>query len=159
MYFQQRMLSCVFVLTVFFVLSRSSIASAFFKVPCAQPVVVSRLDPVVQPGQQSAHGSHPPSHSNLKYVHTVMGSSGFSMSSTYGSLFDGSCTTCQLSVDKSAYWVPSLYYVSKDSKNFSSVTQNGGSLMYYLFRRHNDQIPLVSYPEGFRMVTGVPISQ
>ena len=78
------------------------------------------------------------------------------MSSTYGSLFDASCTTCQLSVDKSAYWVPSLYYVSQDGKNFTSVTQNGGSLMYYLFRRDNDQIPLVAFPEGFRMVTGSP---
>jgi hypothetical protein len=92
----------------------------------------------------------------LSVVHTVMGSSGFGMSSTYGSLFDASCTTCQLSVDKSAYWVPSLYYVSKDGKNFTSVTQNGGSLMYYLFRRDNDQIPLVAFPEGFRMVTGSP---
>jgi hypothetical protein len=29
--------------------------------------------------------------------------------------------------------------------------------MYYLFRRDNEDIPLVAYPEGFRMVTGSPL--
>src|SRR5271170_7897576 len=90
-------------------------------------------------------------------VHTVMGSSGFGMSSTYDTLQAGSCTTCHVSVDKSAYWVPTLYYRSADGKNFTSVPQNGGSLMYYLFRRDNENIPLVAFPEGFRMVTGSPL--
>lgn len=85
-----------------------------------------------------------------------MGSNGFGMSSTYDTLNASTCTTCTLSVDKSAYWVPSLYYRSQDGSNFTSVPQNGGSLMYYLFRRDNEHIPLVAFPEGFKMLTGSP---
>jgi hypothetical protein len=143
------MLSGDHILTFFlnfllFSLLNASFSSAFFKVPCSQPVVLSRLDPIVNPGAQSGH------------VHTVMGANGFGMSSTYDSLISSSCTTCHISADKSAYWVPSLYYRSADGRNFTSVQQNGGSLMYYLFRRDNQNIPLVAFPKGFKMLTGNP---
>lgn len=79
------------------------------------------------------------------------------MSSTYDTLTSADCTSCQVSVDKSAYWVPSLYYRSQDGSSFTSVTQQGGSLMYYLQRRGHDSEPLVAYPKGFRMLTGSPL--
>jgi hypothetical protein len=145
------------VVLVLHALLHASISSAFFKVPCAQPVVVSRMDPIVSPGGQSSHGTYSEVYST-NAVHTVMGSSGFGMSSSYSSLTASTtCSTCTVTPDKSAYWVPSLYYRSADGTNFTSVTQNGGSLMYYLYRRDNDQIPLVAFPEGFRMLTGSPL--
>src|SRR5271170_6223648 len=85
-----------------------------------------------------------------------MGGNGFGMSANYNTLNASTCSTCQVSADNSAYWVPSLYYRSEDGSNFTSVQQNGGSLMYYLFRRDNENIPLVAFPKGFRMVTGSP---
>ena len=42
---------------VVFVLFNASLLSAFFKVPCAQPVVMARLDPIVSPGGISGHGT------------------------------------------------------------------------------------------------------
>jgi Domain of unknown function (DUF1996) len=131
-------------ITILFLLSRRT--TAFFKFPCSQPVVLSRLDLIISPGTISGH------------LHTIMGSFGISSSSTYSSLTSPStCSTCQISPDHSAYWTPTLFYRSKDGSNFTSVAQNGGSLMYYLFRRDNENIPLVAYPEGFRMITGSPL--
>ena len=90
----------------------------------------------------------------LILANTVHGSQGFGRSSTYDSLRNSSCTSCQLSVDKSAYYFPLLYYRSQDGHSFSSIRQNGGALIYYLFRRDTPDIPLVAFPKGFQMVTG-----
>lgn len=39
-------------------------ANAFWRMPCAKPVLNSRVDPIISPGQPSAHS------------HTIMGSNG-----------------------------------------------------------------------------------
>jgi hypothetical protein len=41
-----------------------SSANAFWRLPCATPVLNSRVDPIVTPGRASSH------------AHTIMGSSG-----------------------------------------------------------------------------------
>src|SRR6266850_2986130 len=41
-----------------------SSASAFFRLPCAKPVLNARVDPIVSPGQPSSH------------LHTIQGSGG-----------------------------------------------------------------------------------
>ena len=91
---------------------------------------------------------------SLILVNTVLGSKGFGKFATYDKLRNSTCTTCQISVDKSAYYFPNLYYRSQDGHSFTSVKQNGGGLIYYLFHRDNDNIPLVAFPKGFKMVTG-----
>jgi hypothetical protein len=52
---------------------------------------------------------------------------GFSITAGYNELIAGSCTSCQVSQDKSAYWTPALYFQSA-SGEFTLVDQVGGML-------------------------------
>jgi hypothetical protein len=56
---------------------------------------------------------------------------GFSISADYNDLIGGSCTSCEVSQDKSAYWTPGLYFQSA-SGQFTLVNQVGGMLAYVL---------------------------
>jgi hypothetical protein len=56
------------------------------------------MDPIMSPGEPSYH------------VHTVHGSSGFSMTADESDLLDGDCTSCAVKQDRSAYWFPALYF-------------------------------------------------
>lgn len=94
-------------------------AQAFFILPCAQPVVVERADPIVDAGKLSDH------------VHTVMGGNGFNFSMDYEQARASSCSTCKVTQDLSNYWIPNLYYQREDGK-FEDVPQAGGMLVYYL---------------------------
>jgi hypothetical protein len=60
-------------------------AHAFFRMPCSQPIVVERADPILDPGAVSGH------------LHTVMGSSGFNFTEDYDTAFAGTCTSCLVS--------------------------------------------------------------
>jgi hypothetical protein len=59
-------------------------AHAFFRMPCSQPVVVERADPIVNPGAVSGH------------LHTIMGSSGFNFTEDTSSAQAGQCTSCKV---------------------------------------------------------------
>jgi Domain of unknown function (DUF1996) len=59
-------------------------AHAFFRMPCSQPVVVERADPIVNPGAVSGH------------LHTIMGSSGFNFTEDVGAAQAGQCTSCKV---------------------------------------------------------------
>src|SRR5580700_9743823 len=93
---------------------RALMVSAFFIESCTQPVVVSRL-------HRSNSSTGPPvlfrhlssSCRSLILVNTVLGSKGFGKFATYDKLRNSTCTTCQISVDKSAYYFPNLYYRSQ----------------------------------------------
>lgn len=97
----------------------ASHAAAFFILPCSRPVVVQRADPIVNPGALAGH------------VHTIMGGNGFDFSMTYEQARAATCSTCRVTADLSNYWIPNLYYQGQDGK-FTSVTQPGGMLAYYL---------------------------
>ncbi|TAQ84697.1 hypothetical protein B7494_g6971 [Chlorociboria aeruginascens] len=119
-------------------------ASAFWRLPCTDPVVVERADPVISPGIVSGH------------VHTIMGGNGFSFDMNFASTQASTCSSC---TDKSNYWVPTLYYQKKDG-GFISVDQSGGGTIYYL-QRSDPQDPeysqgLIAFPNEFRMVAGNP---
>lgn len=53
----------------------------------------------------------------------------FSISSGYNALVDGSCTSCEVTQDKSAYWTPAPYFQSSTGE-FTLVQQVGGMLAY-----------------------------
>jgi len=57
---------------------------------------------------------------------------GFSLDSTYNDLIGGSCTSCQVTQDKSAYWTPALYF-EDGSGQYHLVDQVGGMLAYVIF--------------------------
>lgn len=50
-------------------------------------------------------------------------------------------------------WSLFLFYRFKNGNRFISVSQNDESLIYYLFRREDENISLVAYFKGFNMIT------
>ena len=90
-------------------------ANAFWRLPCAKPVLDARVDPIVTPGKPSSH------------AHSIMGSNGehtpcvssttiqsdtlvlaIGYNTDFGALRSSQCTTCMVRDDKSAYWLPGL---------------------------------------------------
>ncbi len=125
-------------------------ASAFWRLPCASPVVVERADPIEEPGMVSRH------------AHTVMGSDAFNFTMDYaGTQERATCSTCKAVEDLSSYWVPNLYYHAENG-SFVPVHQAGGALIYYLQRtdpkdpEYADGKGLIAFPEDFRMIAGSP---
>ncbi|BFZ58725.1 hypothetical protein PYCC9005_005790 [Savitreella phatthalungensis] len=122
-------------------------AHAFWRMPCAAPLVVERLDPIVTPGKLSGH------------MHTVMGGSNFNQTTTTADLRASECTTCQIAQDKSAYWVPNLYFYSTATGKYTSVNQLGGMTVYYIQRYGYNGEQLYAFPDGFRMLAGNPLKR
>jgi hypothetical protein len=65
--------------------------AAFWRMPCGNFDGTFRIDPIVNPGEPSDH------------AHTIHGSTGVSINAKFPDLM-GSCTTCKVEQDKSAYW-------------------------------------------------------
>ncbi|KAK6954145.1 hypothetical protein Daesc_004107 [Daldinia eschscholtzii] len=126
------------VFSAFFLLSTFGDVSAFWRMECHGRTGLARIDPIMDAGVISPH------------IHTVHGSSGFSLSATYDELRQGSCSSCAVKQDKSAYWTPALYFQDSDTKQFEIVPQVGGMLAYYLLRGDN----VTAFPPGFQMVAG-----
>lgn len=122
-------------------------AAAFWRMPCASPLVYERSDPIVTPGSLAGH------------MHAVMGASRFNYSATTASLKQSDCTTCQINQDKSAYWVPNIYYHSKQTGKYTSVNQVGGMTVYYIQRYGYTNEKLYAFPDGFRMLAGGPLKR
>lgn len=93
--------------------------AAFWRLPCAAPVVVERADPIVNPGNISGH------------LHTIMGGNAFDFTMDYETTQASTCTSCRVRGDLSNYWIPVLYYQHKNG-TFEQVKQIGGMLIYYL---------------------------
>ncbi|GAA5993426.1 hypothetical protein JCM10908_002183 [Rhodotorula pacifica] len=126
-------------------LAASPTVSAFFRMPCDNPVVVERADPIINPGAISGH------------THTILGGSNFALNSTYDDMVASECTSCRAKADKSAYWTPQLYFAWANG-SFSSVPQVGGGLVYYLPRAHpTDKTEVLAFPKGFKMLAGSPM--
>jgi hypothetical protein len=119
-------------------------AHAFFRLPCAKPVVNGMIDPIVAPGKANAH------------AHTIMGANGISLTSTYDDMRASDCSTCKVMADKSAYWIPSLHYQFPNG-SFQMV-DHGGMLVYYLQRGGANET-IKAFPPGLRMLTGSPFTR
>jgi hypothetical protein len=78
----------------------ASSAFAFFRLPCASPLIIERADPIISPGQVSGH------------VHTVMGGNGFGFNMDYAATQASTCSSCTVVQDKSNYWVPVSFLIS-----------------------------------------------
>jgi len=117
--------------------SFSGIASAFWRLPCHERVGLARMDPIMNPGQVSGH------------VHTLHGGGSmlslsmtapddthmtdlllladFGFNTTSYDLLESTCTSCEITQDKSAYWTPPLYFMYKNG-TAKMVQQVGGML-------------------------------
>ncbi|KAI1135198.1 hypothetical protein F5Y05DRAFT_184629 [Hypoxylon sp. FL0543] len=125
-------------LSVFFLLGAIGDVAAFWRMECRGRTGLARIDPIMDAGVVSPH------------IHTVHGSSGFSLAATYDDLMGGSCTSCAVKQDKSAYWTPGVYFQDAETKEFDIVPQVGGMLAYYLLRGDN----VTAFPPGFQMIAG-----
>ncbi|KAL1302581.1 hypothetical protein AAFC00_002959 [Neodothiora populina] len=111
---------------------------AFFRINC-YVVQTGRIDPIINPGAISAH------------AHTIVGASNIGVNSTYESLYNSECTSCEIGKDKSSYWTPNLYYEYANGSFFE--VPHDGSVVYYTTRGPNEN-DLTVFPQGFRMVSG-----
>lgn len=73
--------------------------NAFWRMGCST-IVNGRIDPIVNPGKLSSHS------------HTIVGGSNIGIDSSYESMINSACTSCEIQADKSAYWAPILYVLS-----------------------------------------------
>ncbi|EPE07387.1 hypothetical protein F503_08038 [Ophiostoma piceae UAMH 11346] len=103
------------------------------------PLTTGRSDPIVNPGEVSSH------------LHTIQGASGFSNSATGDDLLASNCSTANVKADKSAYWMPSLFFHDKANNTFEPVKLFYMNV-YYFFEGTNDDIK--PFPVGLQMVSG-----
>lgn len=67
------------------------------------------VDPIINPGEVSPH------------EHTVFGGSNFDMNASGKSLLESTCTSAKVKGDKSAYWMPRIYFNDQESGEFEPV--------------------------------------
>ncbi|WVW79154.1 hypothetical protein I302_101120 [Kwoniella bestiolae CBS 10118] len=114
----------------------------FFVIQHGPDIITSRIDPVISPGGISSH------------VHSIVGSSSFKPTYTYENSISGKCTTANIAIDHSNYWIPQLYR-KRDDGQFDLVKMNRANT-YYLMRRGSQNEQVYDFPPGFRMVAGNP---
>lgn len=82
---------------------------------CAQ-IVIDRLDPLVNPGQ------NPSGH-----VHQIVGGNAFNTTMTKGDVSKtADCTSCAFSEDFSNYWTANVYFKARNG-TFKRVPQGGAA--------------------------------
>lgn len=112
---------------------------AFWRMDCPGRTGLARLDPIVSPGSFSSHAhavhgssgqcSLPIRMTTLSLSRVVNSRTsflGFSQTSLTKDLLAGSCTSCQVKQDKSAYWHPALYFEDANTGQYELVNQIGG---------------------------------
>lgn len=121
-----------------------------FTVNCS-PLTIQRGDPIMSPGQISAH------------VHVVTGGTAFQLAQSNAQARGARATTCDKILDNSNYWQPQLYHERHDGR-FELVTMQGNAA-YYIKRacdyapgrRNCDGAPApIAPPRGLRMISGDP---
>lgn len=117
------------------------LVDAFWRMPCDNYNGTYRLDPIMSPGQLSAH------------AHTLHGGSGFTWNATTDSLLQSTATTCGVAQDKSAYWAPPLVFQHEDG-TIEGVPQVGGTDIYYNLQNLTAEENITAFPHGFRMIAG-----
>ncbi|KAF1983476.1 WSC-domain-containing protein [Aulographum hederae CBS 113979] len=125
-------------LRVVTLLALSGDAYAFFRIGCSR-ILDGRVDSIISPGKVSGH------------VHTLVGSANIGVSSTYDTLVNSECTSCEIQDDRSAYWSPQLYYQYGNGSVME--VPHDGSVLYYIARGAG-QTPMTAFPEGLKMLSG-----
>lgn len=73
------------------------------------------------------------------------------VNSTYQSMVNSECSSCEIGADKSAYWTPLLYYWYPNGSFYE--VPHSGSVVYYLARGPNAN-STVPFPEGLQILSG-----
>ncbi|WWC97770.1 hypothetical protein V866_004656 [Kwoniella sp. B9012] len=117
-------------------------ADPFFVVQHGNAVVTSRRDPIISPGGISGH------------LHSIVGSSSFKPSYEYQNSINGKCTSANVNVDKSNYWVPQLY--RKLGEGQLELVKMNRVNTYYFIRRSGPTEQMYEFPKGMKMLAGNP---
>jgi hypothetical protein len=122
-----------------------STASARFRAVCKSALVENeRVDPIVNYGDISGH------------AHTVVGGNAFSARSKGADMAGSTGTTCDITEDKSGYWVPSLYNQLPDG-TFEAVPFMKINAYYMVDPgRHPDLPDPKAPPPGYEVLFGAP---
>lgn len=92
------------------------------------PLMEGRVDPIVSPGQTSAH------------VHTIQGGSNFGISATGESLMESQCSSALIEGDNSAYWVPKLHFYDKTTGTVEGVPMYYMNIYYFFGRVYHSSL-------------------
>ncbi|KAL8747473.1 MAG: hypothetical protein Q9184_007592 [Pyrenodesmia sp. 2 TL-2023] len=106
-------------------------------------LVIDSLDPLLQPGGQSPH------------VHSVTGGSAFAPTMDFALTQTSKCTTFGVTVDKSNYWMPAVYF--RKNGRFTLVPEASPKHKVYYKYGKGDNTPDLErseFPQGFRMMAG-----
>jgi hypothetical protein len=74
---------------------------------------------------------------------------------TFESALASDCTTAPVTVDKSNYWTPQLYYYKPDDQTYEMIPVDYVNT-YYLPRGPNNSFNVSAFPDGLRMIAGKP---
>ncbi|KAJ9157628.1 putative carbohydrate-binding module family 1 protein [Pleurostoma richardsiae] len=131
-------------------------SSALIRFGCSQ-LVVSRLDPLVNPGQIPS-----------PHLHQIIGGNSFNVTMD-PSIHDlpslSTCTTCQFTEDLSNYWTAVLFFKAKNGTykrvpqrgNVGFENSKGGMTVYYMtngLADYQQASKVTAFKPGFRMLTG-----
>lgn len=103
------------------------------------PLLEDMVDPIVSPGQASAH------------MHTLMGGSNIGISATGETMMESNCSNALIVGDNSGYWVPKLFFHDKAADTVEPVDMFYMNV-YYFFEPTDDEIK--AFPIGLQMVAG-----
>ena len=106
-------------------------------------IVVTRLDPIVDPDNVSGH------------IHRVHGGSIFTPNLINASQvqIESNCSTVEVQADKSVYWTPQLYY---RYPNGSFMAYSQKSTTVYYFMKAPTGTTIYPFPDNYNMLTGDP---
>ncbi|KAL4867849.1 hypothetical protein BDV12DRAFT_209569 [Aspergillus spectabilis] len=112
------------------------------------PLTAQLSDPIVSPGQQSAH------------TNVVTGGTAFQRTMGKETAREAKGTTCEVAIDRSNYWVPALYHRTGNENgngSFELVPYEWSRVIYTASatRCGNRSYPLAP-PAGLRFVAGDP---
>ncbi|KAI1279654.1 hypothetical protein F5Y07DRAFT_29568 [Xylaria sp. FL0933] len=117
----------------------------YFVLGSGMPLVIERVDPVLNPGQTLS-----------SHVHSVVGGNGFAPTMDFAQAQRSTCATVSPKADKSNYWMPNLYYHDPRNGSFIRVPEQPYHKIYYKYGNSQNQYDsdITEFPQEFRMVAG-----
>lgn len=110
-------------------------------------LVRESLDPIVSPNGVASH------------MHRVIGGSNFGAAYNHETYESSSCSSVAIQADKSAYWMPQLYFIDRRQTQLQYIPVDTNIRFYYFLPRDDDNKPVAPFPEGLRMLVGNPNSK
>ncbi|KAK3996576.1 hypothetical protein QBC44DRAFT_231537 [Cladorrhinum sp. PSN332] len=132
-------------------LAQVAAAQQMIRFGCSQ-LVVTRLDPLVNPGAELS-----------PHVHQIVGGNSFNASMDFPAhdlVKESTCTSCTFSEDFSNYWTAVLYFKARNGtyrrvRQFpnAGLRTDGGVTVYYI-PPYDGKTTVTAFKPGFRMLVG-----